>query len=86
MELIRVASGRRIVLPKSLDIKEGDILELEEKEGEIVLKPVAVIPKSQQWFWQKEWLDKEKEASKDLKEGRFKDFKKVGALLKDLKD
>ncbi|MBU4319537.1 MAG: AbrB/MazE/SpoVT family DNA-binding domain-containing protein [Nitrospinae bacterium] len=86
MELVKVASGRRIVLPKSLDIKEGDILELEEKEGEIVLKPVAVIPKSQQWFWQKEWLGKEKEASKDLKEGRYKDFKKVGDLLKDLKD
>ena len=67
-------------------LKEGDILELEEKEGEIVLKPVAVIPKSQQWFWQKEWLGKEKEASKDLKEGRYKDFKKVGDLLKDLKD
>ena len=50
------------------------------------IKPVAVIPKSQQWFWQKEWLNKEKEASKDLKEGRYKDFKKVGDLLKDLKD
>ncbi len=86
MELVKVASGRRIVLPKSLDIKEGDILEIEEKEGEIILKPVAVIPKSQQWFWQKEWLDKEKEAAKDLKEGRYKDFKKVSDLLKDLKD
>lgn len=86
MELVKVASGRRIVLPKSLDIKEGDILEIEEKEGEIILKPVAVIPKSQQWFWQKEWLDKEKEAAKDLKEGRSKDFKKVSDLLKDLKD
>lgn len=86
MELVKVSSGRRIVLPKSLDIEEGDILEIEEKEGEIILKPVAVIPKSQQWFWQKEWLEKEKEASKDLKEGRYKDFKKVSNLLKDLKD
>jgi len=85
MEIVKVTSGRRIVLPKSLDIKEGDVLEIEEKEGEIVLKPVVIIPKSQQWFWKKEWLEKEKEASNDLKEGRYKDFKKVRHLLKELK-
>lgn len=86
MELVKVASGRRIVLPKSLDVKEGDILEIEEKEGEIILKPVTVIPKSQQWFWTKGWLEKEKEASRDLRAGRYKDFKKIKDLLKDLKD
>lgn len=86
MELVKVSSGRRIVLPKSLDIKEGDIFEIEEKDGEIILKPVVTIPKSQQWFWQKEWLEKEKEASRDLKQGRYKDFKKIEDLLKDLKD
>jgi AbrB family looped-hinge helix DNA binding protein len=85
MEIVKVTSGRRIVLPKSLNIKEGDILEIEEKEGEIILKPVAVIPKSQQWFWKKEWLEKEKEASRDLKEGGYKDFRKVRDLLKELK-
>jgi bifunctional DNA-binding transcriptional regulator/antitoxin component of YhaV-PrlF toxin-antitoxin module len=86
MELVKVSSGRRIVLPRSLDVNEGDILEIEEREGEIILKPIAVIPKSQQWFWQKEWLEKEKEASEDLRKGRYRDFKKVSDLLKDLKD
>lgn len=86
MELLKVASGRRIVLPKSLNIKVGDMLEIEEKEGEIILKPVAVIPKAQQWFWQKEWLDKETEAARGLKDGRYKDFKRVKDLLKDMKD
>ncbi len=86
MELIKVSSGRRIVLPRSLDVNEGDILEVEEREGEIILKPIAVIPKSQQWFWQKEWLEKEKEASEDLRKGRYRNFKRVSDLLKDLKD
>lgn len=86
MELVKVSSGRRIVLPRALDIKEGDILEVEEREGEIILKPIVVIPKSQQWFWQKGWFEKEKEASEDLRNGRYKDFKKIDDLLKDLKD
>lgn len=85
MGIIKVTSGRRIVLPKSLDVKEGDIFEIEKKEDEIILKPVAVIPKSQQWFWGKEWLEKEKGASRDLKEGRYKDFTKVRDLLEELK-
>jgi len=39
----------------------------------------------EQWFWQQKWQEAEKEADEDISKKRFKDFKNVKALLKDLK-
>ena len=54
-------------LVKKLDLKPGDILEINENNGVIYLTPSFVVPKSQSWFFSKEWQEEEKEIDESLK-------------------
>ena len=86
MSLVRVKNKYQIVIPedvrKKLHIEVGDTLEIEEKGGVLVIKPVMVIDKSQAYFWTDEWQKGEKDAEKAKKEGEFKEFKKAKEAVK----
>lgn len=41
------------------------------------------VPRDQAWFWTPEWQEKEREADRDMKEGRYEDFENAEDLLKD---
>jgi hypothetical protein len=71
-------------MSKSLDLKEGDHVMLEEKDGGIFIRPVAWHDKSQEYFWSKEWQGKVQSSLDDLKEGKFKTFDSIDDLLEDL--
>lgn len=72
-----------ITIPKNL-IKEKDLILIPRKEYEGLLGFKKAILKDQSWFWTKEWQEKEKEADEALKKGKYKEFKNVKELLKDL--
>jgi AbrB family looped-hinge helix DNA binding protein len=73
-ELIQVRKKAQVTLPLSvrrkLDIEEGDILDVQVRSGEIVLKVKKLIDKEQAWFWTKRWQEGEKQADEDIKAGR----------------
>ena len=87
-KLVYVKTHGQITLPMSLrkmfGIDEGDIMEVTKIKEGILLKPKAVIDKSQAYFWSKEWQKKEREADKDYKKGRYKKFKSAKELIEDL--
>ncbi|HUT43212.1 MAG TPA: AbrB/MazE/SpoVT family DNA-binding domain-containing protein [Desulfobacterales bacterium] len=74
MPLVKIKEHYQITLPnslrKNLDIAIGDYMELENKEGEIVLRPVKLVRPEQEYFYTKEWQKGETEADKDIAEGR----------------
>ncbi|MGB2762548.1 MAG: hypothetical protein WBC21_03350 [Minisyncoccales bacterium] len=82
-----------ITIPKEL-IKEKELILIPRRDYEkllellkkrkITTKSKKVIPKSQEWFWTKEWQKKEKEADQELARGEYKEFKNVKDLLKDI--
>jgi antitoxin MazE len=78
MALVKLKNKYQVVIPdivrKKINLNIGDTLEIEEKDGEIILKPVLVIEKSQTYFWSKDWQEGEKEAEAAKKKGNFKDF------------
>ena len=53
MSLVKVIRNGQITLPaearKALRVKEGDYLEAEVVDGEVRLKPVAVIARQEAW-------------------------------------
>ena len=53
MSYVRVLRGGQITMPKelreSLEIKEGDILEVELENRKVVLKPKVLVDKDQAW-------------------------------------
>lgn len=75
----------QIVLPTNIVKKVGRLSkELESIKKEI--KRAVKVPRSQVWFWSRRWQKKEKEADRDIREGRVKSFSSPEELLKDLRE
>jgi AbrB family looped-hinge helix DNA binding protein len=81
MPYVKVLRGGQITMPKplrqALEIKEGDVLEVEMKNHKVVLKPKALADKEQAWARLKQIMDKvgkrhrkipEEEVEKDVLE------------------
>ncbi len=56
---------------------------LNKEEIKVACK-VGLIDPDQAWWWTEEWQKKEREAEKDVKEGKVKKFASVEDLIKDL--
>ena len=73
-ELVQVRKKAQVTLPlsvrKKLNIEEGDFLDVQVRDGEMVLKVKKLVDKDQAWFWTKRWQEGEKEAEEDIKAGR----------------
>jgi len=71
MPLIKVKKHFQITLPsslrKNLRIVEGDYLEAEKQDSQLVLKPVKMVPTDEAYFHSKEWQRGEAQADEDIK-------------------
>jgi len=56
---------------------------LTEQEAVLGVK-LGIIDKDQKWWWKEYWQKGEREAEKDIKEGRVKTFNNVNDLIADL--
>jgi len=72
-------------LRKRLQLKVGDVVEITEKGGNIILVPKKTIDPEQAYFWSKEWQEAEREVEEDLRKGRVHKASDVEELLKNLK-
>jgi len=77
-EIIQVRKKAQLTLPLSvrqeLGVEEGDYMEVQVRNGEIVLKLKRLIDKDQAWFWTERWQEGEKAAEEDIRYGRIHDF------------
>lgn len=89
MSLVRVKSKYQIVIPEDvrtkIHVKIGDTLEIEERDGVLVVKPVVVVDRAQAYFWTEEWQKGEKEAEEAKRKGKFKEFDKAAEAIQWLK-
>lgn len=88
MDSVQVRKKFQITLPKSvrqnLRLNEGDLLTVEVRDHEIVLRPQKLIDRNQSWYWTPEWQAAEREASDDIAAGRFDDFATMDDMISDL--
>lgn len=77
-DLVQVRKKAQVTLPQSvrekLGIEEGDFLDFQVRENEVVFKVKKLVDKDQAWFWTKRWQEGEKEADEDIKAGRVYEF------------
>ncbi len=90
MPIVKLGPKHQVTIPleiyRKLNLNVGDILRVEEKGDGIFLLPQKLVPREQTWFFSKEWQAKEREADKDIKEGRISGpYDSIKDLLKDLK-
>ena len=84
-ELIQVRKKAQVTLPLSvrrqLGVEEGDFMEVQVRDGEIVLKVKKLVDKEQAWFWTKRWQQGELEAEADIRAGRVHSFANIDKAI-----
>lgn len=73
--LVEFKQKSQVTIPidfvKMLDLKAGDKLDIEVKDGKLVITPVVIVPKDQAWYYSPEWQAMEHEVDKQIKEGQI---------------
>jgi len=90
MPAVKIGPKHQIMIPRevfdSLNLEVGDFLDTKIQDNTIVLVPKKLVSKDQEWFWTKEWQEKEKEAEKATEEGEIEGpFSKASDVIKALK-
>lgn len=88
MTLIRVRSKGQMTLPdrirRTARLAEGDYVEVSMQGDAIVLRPKKVVEASQAWSWDACWQEGEREANRDIAEGRSRRFESDEEFLESL--
>lgn len=88
MSLRKISDRFQVALPvdaaQSCGCHVGDYVDVVVKRGMIILKPVAIIAKDQEYFYTREWQEKVKQSEEEYKKGHYKSFKDVDSLVHDL--
>jgi AbrB family looped-hinge helix DNA binding protein len=87
---VKVREKYQVTIPEdvrnSIPLKVGERVEIVAREGEIVIRPMVEIPRSQAWFWSKEWQEQVAQSLKDIEKGKVKVFKTVKEARKHFGD
>lgn len=93
MELVKIKRHYQITIPQSLRklirLAVGDYVEIDIQEDALVIRPVKVVHPEHEYFFTKEWQEKEGEADRDIAGGRLagpvNNIKEVLKILKEEK-
>ncbi len=87
---VKVREKYQVTIPEDvrnkIPIKVGERVEVDVREGEIVIRPVLEVPRGQAWFWSQEWQERIAESMKDIEKGKVKVFKSVKEAKKQFGD
>ena len=86
--LVNLKTKSQVTIPKQivrkLNLKPGDKLEFSLDNDKIIIKPVAIIDRSQAWFYTPEWQEGEKEVDRQIREGKIHSAEGLDELYKKL--
>lgn len=69
---------------KKMGLDTGADFDVSVQGDTIVLTPLIKIPKSQRYYWTKEWQEAEQKVDEDSAAGRTSSFDSFGDFVKDL--
>ncbi|MHB1460945.1 MAG: AbrB/MazE/SpoVT family DNA-binding domain-containing protein [Armatimonadota bacterium] len=88
--LLTLRKNAQITLPaaikKAARLEDGDLLDCDIRDGQIILTPKKIIDTRDAWFWTPDWQQAEAEAQHDIDSGNVSEFETIEALLAHLKD
>ena len=89
--IMKISPQGQIRIPKkimiTLGIENGDYVEVDVENSQIVLKPRKLIDPSQGWYWTKEWQKMEADVDEEIKKDQLSaTFESVEQGLKWLKN
>ena len=79
---VKVREKYQVTIPEDvrnkIPLKVGERVEVDAREGEIVIRPVLEVPRGQTWFWSEEWQEQVAQSMKDIEKGKTGGYKPVG--------
>lgn len=90
MPAVKIGPKHQITIPKeifdTLRLKVGDFVETTIRDNAVVIIPQRMVPRDQEWFWTREWQEKEQEADGAIRAGKISGpFDKAADAIKALK-
>lgn len=71
--IMKISPQGQIRIPNKfmslLGITQGDYVEVDVKDNDIILKPRKLIDPSQGWYWTKEWQKMETSVDDEIEKG-----------------
>ena len=87
---VKVREKYQVTIPEDvrnkIPLKVGERVEVNAREGEIVIRPVVEIPRNQTWFWSQEWQEQIAQSLEDIEKGKVRVFKSVKEAKKQFGD
>lgn len=87
---VKVREKFQVTIPetvrKKVPLEVGDRVEVIAKGNEIVIRPIVEVPKTQAWFWSKEWQEQVAQSIDDLEKKKVKVFKSMKEARKHFGD
>jgi len=78
---VKIREKFQVTIPENVraqvPLQVGERVEVEAREGEIIIRPIIEVPRGQAWFWSKEWQEQIARSRKDIESGAVKIFKSV---------
>ena len=85
---VKVREKFQVTIPENVrsqvPLQVGERVEVEARQGEIIIRPMVEVPRGQAWFWSKEWQERIARSRKDIERGTVKTFKSVKEARKRL--
>ena len=86
--LRKIGRNYQIAVPKEivniLRLQVNEYVDIHVQGSKIILEPQVLIPKDQAYFYSPEWQKEERQAEKDVREGRVTKTKDLKDLFKTL--
>jgi len=86
--IAKIARHYQVVIPREIreksNLREGDFVSFEEREGEIAMIPVSVVKKDQAYFWSTKWQKDIRESETEIKKGKYKVYRSGAELKEDI--
>lgn len=86
--LVNLKQKSQVTIPKELvqkfNLRIGDKLDIDEKDGKIIITPVVIIPKDQVWYYSNKWQQMEQEVDEQMDKGQVYKVKSKEELFKGL--
>jgi AbrB family looped-hinge helix DNA binding protein len=87
---VKVREKFQVTIPEEvrakITLKVGERVEVEAREGEIVIRPIIEVPRGQAWFWSQGWQEQIAQSKKDIEKGKVTVFKSVKEARKSFGD
>jgi AbrB family looped-hinge helix DNA binding protein len=86
--LRKLGKSNQVAIPKKivtvLGLKKDDYLDIYVEDNKIVLEPKILVPKDQAYFFTRKWQIDERDAEKDISEGRITKTKNLDELFREM--